>query len=79
MAHRQQQLIDEILGEDHEESDHTLRRKALDRATGDKVPTTLTPWEWQEYYAEHGVPKSHSQARGNSPKRSWWRRWLSRD
>ena len=76
MAHRQQQLIDEILGEDAEESDLSLRGKALERATGNKVPTTLTPWEWQEWYAEHGVPAAHRSPASRSKKRAWWRRLL---
>lgn len=83
MAHRQQQLIDELVGNDQEERDHSLRQKALERATDDKVPTTLTPWEWQEYYAEHGIPDSHKQpARADSQaerKASWWRRLLKLD
>ncbi len=83
MAHRQQQLIDKLVGEDKEERDHSLQQKALERATGNKLPTTLTPWEWQEYYAEHGVPESHKQPAKSDlqpePKSSWWRRLLRRD
>jgi hypothetical protein len=76
MTHRQQQLIDELVGEDTADSDHSLRGKALERAVGDKVPTTLTPWEWQEWYAEHGVPDSHRKP-GTKPRKSaWWRRLL---
>lgn len=80
MAHRQQQLIDELVGKPEEERDHSLQRQALERATGNKVPTTLTPWEWQEYYAEHGVPDSHRQSakpqQQPEQKVSWWRRLL---
>ena len=77
MAHRQQQLIDRILGEEQGDGDHSLRKKALDRATGDKVPTTLTPWEWQEWYAQNGVPASHKHTR--PAKTAWWRRLLRLD
>ncbi len=76
MAHRQQQLIDRILDEDQGEGDHSLRKKALDRATGDKVPTTLTPWEWQEWYAKHGIPESHKPAQ--PANLAWWRRLFGR-
>ncbi len=83
MAHRQQQLIDELVGDDPEEHDHSLQQKALERATGNRVPTTLTPWEWQEYYAEHGVPETHrNPAKTDSQPRKpsrWWRRLLGLD
>ena len=83
MAHRQQQLIDELVGKHPDERDHSLQQKALERATGDKVPTTLTPWEWQEYYSQHGVPETHRQTAGPSsvPAKSTsrWRRLLHLD
>ncbi len=79
MAHRQQKLIDELLGEAEAENDHSLQKQALDRATGDKIPTTLTPWEWQEYYAAHGVPESHKPSARPAPAKPWWRRLLSLD
>jgi hypothetical protein len=78
---RHQQRIDELLEEREEQSDHSLRKKALDRAMCETVPRTLTPWEWQEWYAEHGVPEAHSNSKTNSdeheaPAKPWWRRWL---
>ncbi len=79
MAHRQQKLIDELLGEREAEADHSLQKQALERATGNKIPTTLTPWEWQEYYAAHGVPESHKSSPKPAPATPWWRRLLRLD
>lgn len=55
--------------------DNTLRGKALERATKAMVPTTLTPFEWEQWYAEHGVPDAHlnKEAEGGA----WWRRLLA--
>ncbi len=41
------------------ETDSSLRGQALRRATGQRPPRTLTAWEWEAWYAEHGVPASH--------------------
>lgn len=74
---RHQKRIGEILEEREEKSDHSLRKKALDRAMDETVPKTLTPWEWQEWYAEHGVPETHSvNSEQKAPAIPWWRRWL---
>ena len=66
--------IRELLGEQEEASDTSLRGNALRRATQDKVPTTLTPHEWEQWYAQHGVPANHRPTRENQKKR-WWRWW----
>jgi hypothetical protein len=73
--------IKRLLGEQDESSaDTSLRAKTLERALEDKIPTTLTPYEWQEWYAEHGVPKSHLPAHSDKPSRtSWWRRWFKKN
>lgn len=42
--------------------DISLRTKALRRARHGDVPRTLTPWEWEEWYAVHGVPPAHREA-----------------
>jgi Protein of unknown function (DUF3429) len=39
--------------------DHTLRGSSLRRALSGDLPRTLTPHEWEQWYAEHGVPRSH--------------------
>ena len=46
---RNQQRIREILQEKEAEQDNSLQGKALARATGQQLPRTLTPWEWQEW------------------------------
>ena len=64
--------IRELLGEKEEASDLSLRGNALRRATQNKVPTTLTPHEWEQWYAEHGVPSSHQQGEKEKKKKRWW-------
>ncbi len=73
---RNQRRIRELLGEKEQEKDNSLRGKALERATGEQLPRTLTPWEWQQWYDEHGQPSAHRQ---HNPERRapWWRRLLS--
>ena len=66
--------IRELLGEKEQEIDSTLRGNSLRRAREQRVPTTLTPHEWQQWYAEHGVPDSHKKA-GRAQKKPWWRWW----
>ena len=62
--------------------DNSLRGKALDRARKGRVPKTLTPYEWQEWYAEHGVPPGHrsggKQGSGIVGKRGDWQSRLLR-
>lgn len=43
-------------------ADNSLRRKALSRAQSGKLPRTLTPYEWEQWYAEHGTPIEHCQS-----------------
>lgn len=38
--------------------DSSLDAKAYERAMSGKVPRTMTPWEWEQWYAEHGKPES---------------------
>ncbi len=71
---RNQQRIREILQDKEEEQDHSLRGQALERATGRQVPRTLTPWEWQQWYEQHGQPVEHR--REASEPLPWWRRML---
>ncbi|MEH6518264.1 MAG: hypothetical protein V7742_16435 [Halioglobus sp.] len=72
--------IKRLLGDKDESSDTSLRAKTLERALEEKIPTTLTPYEWQQWYAEHGVPDSHSRANpGNVNRLPWWRRWFRKD
>ena len=74
---RNQQRIREILKEREEEQDNSLRGKAFERATGEQVPRTLTPWEWQQWYDQHGQPLEHLHE--SAGKRApWWRRLLGR-
>jgi hypothetical protein len=54
------------------EIDNSLRGNALRRAMSQKVPRTLTPYEWELWYAEHGVPEEHVKA--EHTVRMQWRR-----
>lgn len=50
---------------------NSLRDQALKHIDPDYVPRTLTPHEWEAYYARVGVPRSHRQAahRAESPQK----------
>ena len=67
-------FIRQTLKEQGDNADTSLRGKSLQRALGQQVPKTLTPYEWESWYAEHGVPESHKQ-RETKPKRPWWHFW----
>ena len=67
--------IARLLDEKEEATDHSLRAKSLDRAMKMKVPATLTPYEWEQWYAEHGIPQTHLEASKSSTP--WWRKLLS--
>ena len=58
---------------------NSLRSKALQRAAGGQPPRTLTPYEWEQWYAAHGIPESHRRAtatRDNpSKEKRWWQFW----
>lgn len=56
---------------DTEEVDNSLRGRAMRRALQKKLPTTLTPYEWEQWYAEHGIPAAH-RAAPSRPKKRWW-------
>ena len=62
--------IKRLLGEKEAVSDNSLRAKTLQRALGKTPPRTLTPYEWQQWYADHGVPDSHTPGRDKPP---WWK------
>ena len=69
--------IARILGEDGDTADTSLRAKSLERATGNTPPRTLTPFEWEQWYEEHGVPDSHRKH--DTPATPyWWRRFFGR-
>ncbi|GAB5452799.1 MAG: hypothetical protein Hals2KO_31270 [Halioglobus sp.] len=46
------------------EVDNSLRGAALRRATLKQVPKTLTPYEWEQWYAKNGVPAEHRKQEG---------------
>ena len=73
-----QRRIREILGDKEPEIDHSLRGQAMERATGDRVPRTLTPWEWEEWYASHGRPEGHQQAAKTERRPGFWQRIFGR-
>ena len=68
--------IARLLAEKEDITDHSLRAKSLDRAMTMKVPATLTAYEWEQWYAEHGIPEAHLNASASSPP--WWRNLLRR-
>ena len=52
-------------------ADTSLRAGSLQRAMGQTLPKTLTPYEWQQWYAEHGVPDSHINPEKKQTQ-PWW-------
>ena len=65
--------IADLLGSEQSSADTSLRAKSLERATRALVPRTLTPYEWEQWYAQHGVPESHSGP-DTGKKTAWWQR-----
>lgn len=57
-------------------ADNSLRGKSLKRASSGELPKTLTAYEWERWYAEHGVPMEHSLAPPEEKRTIWWRRIL---
>ena len=62
MAHRQQQLIDELVGKQEVERNHTLQQKAQEYYAEHGVPESH-----RQQARSHPQPKQ---------KASWWRRLL---
>lgn len=75
---RNQRRIREILGENEPDKDHSLRAQAMARATEETVPRTLTPWEWEEWYASHGRPADHQQPASRAERPGFWQRLFGR-
>jgi hypothetical protein len=72
--------VSALLTSNEQRSDNSLRGKSLQRALQTGPPKTLTPYEWEQWYAEHGVPQSHIRASEPSrtepaPSKPWWRWW----
>jgi hypothetical protein len=88
METRQQRLIREALGhrsrrEEHEDEapNASLQDKSLEHTDPDYLPKTLTPFEWEEFYEEHGVPPAHrgrAKSERDSSKRGLLRRIFGR-
>ena len=70
--------IARLLGDETPDPDHSLRAHSLRRATSGEVPHTLTPYEWEQWYALHGKPESHTDTR-HKPSPSWWQRLIRRN
>ncbi len=80
METRQQRRIREIIDGPGESADTSLQRQAEQHTDETYVPRTLTPHEWEQWYAEHGVPPGHLKAGAAkaTPRESLWQRLLSR-
>jgi hypothetical protein len=72
---KQKAALDALLANKEERSDNSLRGKSLQRALKSDPPKTLTAFEWEEWYAEHGVPESHIKTKKAVRSRPWWRWW----
>jgi hypothetical protein len=71
METRQQRRIREILDGPGDYGDTSLNSQALRHTAPGYVPRTLTPHEWEAWYAQHGVPEAH---RPRHPPRGFWAR-----
>ncbi|MDO8863762.1 hypothetical protein Q6D67_18880 [Haliea sp. E1-2-M8] len=68
---------DGVTAGDKPEGDTSLREQAFEHTDPDYIPKTLTPHEWEQWYAEHGVPESHRQPAKQEPETpSLWLRML---
>ncbi len=68
---------DGVTADDKPEGDTSLREQALEHTDPDYIPKTLTPHEWEQWYAEHGVPESHRHpAKPEPASPSLWTRVL---
>ncbi len=70
MSMSKDSLIREVQDSGRERSDLSLRGKAWSRAVTQRPPRTMTAWEWEEWYARHGVPESHRKPNTDG----WWQR-----
>lgn len=73
---RNSKRIAQLLGEEEQASDHSLQAHSLKRALSASVPRTLTPYEWEQWYEQYGVPESHKKPIEDTV--SWWQRLLGR-
>ena len=65
--------IKEILGETEARADTSLRSHSLRRAMSRKPPRTLTPFEWEQWYADNGVPEEHLRTSHPITETPWQR------
>jgi hypothetical protein len=72
---KQKATLDALLGNKEERSDNSLRGKSMQRALKSDLPKTLTAFEWEQWYAEHGVPQSHIDTSEPQGRKPWWRWW----
>ena len=70
---------DDSAEENAEKVDNSLRGSSMRRAVQQEIPTTLTPYEWEQWYLEHGVPEAHRKV-DSPPARRWWQlsKWFKR-
>lgn len=87
METRQQKLIREALEQSatraqvsgpervgDEPDSASLQEQALAHTGADYVPRTLTPYEWETFYATRGVPATHRHVARSPRKPGLWRR-----
>ena len=72
---RQKEKLAALLAPNEERSDNSLRGKALKRALQKTTPKSLTAYEWEQWYAENGVPQSHINRSAPDRVKPWWKWW----
>ncbi len=73
MAVSRERAINNALDVSGERGDSSLQAQSLRRARSQTPPTTLTAWEWEEWYARHGVPEAHRRRETGA----WWTQFVS--
>ncbi len=66
--------IRELLDEREEASDTSLRGNSIRRAVKGELPRTMTPFEWEQWYAENGMPQEHKRAQDDAVTATRWSR-----
>lgn len=70
--------LEQLLGKRDGTGDLSLHAKSLSRAQSGAVPKTLTAHEWEQWYADHGIPPEHTSPTIKPAPTRWWKKLLNR-
>ena len=72
-----QQDIDRLLESEEAPRDHSLQGHSLHRAKSGQIPRTLTAHEWEQWYAERGIPAEHNGTTAAQKPVPRWRKLIN--